>query len=210
LDHGTQFAAAAACASLRAVSAVAIFLIVYSHAASQWSWPAALSLALGAWLLAIFLLISVPLVASISMTLTLGTLGLGYFLLPQSRLDRVPIRGMALTEIARRMLAGVALTLIVTTIAGFVGPVWSGSLTLFPILGTTLAVGSHRYDGPDHTVVLLRGMFLGLLSLTSFLFAFTMLVTKTGLAGTLLAGVSLAVIMQFVIAHVPANRPLPE
>jgi hypothetical protein len=158
--------------------------------------------------LTILAVTSVPQFAAVSLAVTLGTLGLGYFLLPPS-VEGVRLRGMAVTEIMRRMFAGAVLTLAVTAVAGLVGPMWSGSIALFPIMGITLSVGSHRYAGSDYAVVLLKGMFLGLLSLSSFLFAFAVLITKTGLAETLVIGVALALFAQFLIAQLLARVPAP-
>jgi hypothetical protein len=65
------------------------------------------------------------------------------------------------TDLIGRILAGAALTILVTTLSARVGAAWSGLLAVFPLLATVLSVSSHRTHGPDFVISLLRGMALG-------------------------------------------------
>lgn len=71
-------------------------------------------------------------------------------------------------ELLLRMVAGALLTLAVAAAAARIGGTWSGLFALFPVLGSVLAVFSHRNSGAGHAAVLLQGMARGLLSLVAF------------------------------------------
>jgi hypothetical protein len=75
---------------------------------------------------------------------------------------------LSYSEIAVRMLAGVALLLVLTYFAAGLGPRLSGLLAMFPTLGTVLAVFSHRHAGAEFAIHLLRGMVLGLYAFVAF------------------------------------------
>jgi hypothetical protein len=72
------------------------------------------------------------------------------------------------TDLIGRMLAGAALTILVTTLSARVGAAWSGLLAVFPLLAIVLSVSSHRTHGPDFVISLLRGMVLGRFSFAAF------------------------------------------
>ena len=71
-------------------------------------------------------------------------------------------------DLLGRMVAGAVLTVLVTSLSGWVGPRWSGLLAVFPLLGIVLSVSSHRAHGSDFVVSLLRGMVLGRFSFAAF------------------------------------------
>lgn len=71
-------------------------------------------------------------------------------------------------DLAGRMVAGALLTVLVTTLSGWLGAAWSGLLAVFPLLGIVLSVSSHRAHGPDFVISLLRGMVLGRFSFAAF------------------------------------------
>jgi len=69
-----------------------------------------------------------------------------------------------------RMVAGATLTLIITAFASHVGARWSGVSAVFPILGSLLAVFSHRAQGARFAAALLRAMATGMYSFAAFCF----------------------------------------
>ena len=71
-------------------------------------------------------------------------------------------------ELPLRMATGMLLTLAVTQAAVHIGGTWSGLLALFPVLGSVLAVFSHRHSGAAYTATLLQGMARGMFSLVAF------------------------------------------
>jgi uncharacterized membrane protein (GlpM family) len=140
--------------------------VAYAQAARHFGWPLALAVGWAAWLLAALLMVRLDPGLWASLALALAALGLAPRLFPR-RAAAGPHRPGA-QELLLRMAAGALLTLAVAQTAATVGGRWSGMLALFPVLGSVLAVFSHRQGGADHAGLLLRGMARGMFSLVAF------------------------------------------
>ena len=75
---------------------------------------------------------------------------------------------MPKTELFVRMVAGATLVFLATWFASSLGPRLSGLVAMFPVLGTVLAVFSHRHAGAAFTTQLLRGMAAGFYAFITF------------------------------------------
>lgn len=73
-------------------------------------------------------------------------------------------------DIPIRMTVATMFVLIITGLAGMLGPNWSGILTPFPIMTSVLAIFSHTLQGSNAAITTLRGLVIGLLGFTTFLF----------------------------------------
>ena len=71
-------------------------------------------------------------------------------------------------DLELRILAGVVLALLMTSIANIGGTRVSGILSLFPVISGVLAVFIHRSGGSDAAVAALRGLARGFWSLAAF------------------------------------------
>ncbi|MFG6415370.1 hypothetical protein ACG02S_15840 [Roseateles sp. DC23W] len=181
LEHGAGFAADAAAAALSAVVASVSFSVAYSHAAQRWGWRVSLALALIAWGVAALCLSFIPPSATTSLAVSLLVLAIAPRLFPH--MDESSIaRVFSVGELGGRMVAGALLTLAVTFAANLVGSTWSGLLAVFPLLGSVLAVFSHRANGPAFVAHLLRGMAAGLYSFVAFCFALSVSLPEAGIA----------------------------
>lgn len=200
LERGAGFASQAAAASLAAVVASVAFSLAYSHACLRVHWAFALPAGLGAWLLAALLLALLPSSVFVSLGLALVTLLLAPRLFPRAAGAAGP-RSVAWHELVLRMLAGALLTLTVTAVAATVGASWSGLLTVFPVLGTVLAVFSHRTQGPAFVVTLLRAMATGLYSFVAFCFTLSIGLAPFDLAPAFGAAVLAAAMVQMATAR---------
>jgi hypothetical protein len=91
---------------------------------------------------------------------------------------------MPKSEMLARMIAGVILVFLATHFASSLGPRLSGLIAMFPVLGTVLAVFSHRHAGATFTTHLLRGMAAGFYAFITFcvVLALTLLPWGIGLA----------------------------
>jgi hypothetical protein len=167
LEQGAAFASRAATSALAAVSATVAFIVAYAHAAQRAGWPSALGIGMATWLAVAFAVSRVE--ASLGVAVLLA--GAALFAAPRS-LPRTGQetggRAVARAELGARMLAGALLTVGVTFAAEAVGPRWSGSLAIFPVLASVLAVFSHRGQGPVFATALLRAMTTGMVSLAAF------------------------------------------
>ena len=179
LEQGPEFAAFAAAASLSAVSSTVVFCAVYSHASLRFDWRSALLITAGVWLAAVNLLARLPGSTALSFALAASALLGAPYLFPP--LKKVAVaRSMSVAELAMRAIAGAMLTLAVSLSAATIGSAWSGLLTTYPVLGTVLAVFSHRNHGPDFVTVLLRSMATGMYSFATFFLVLALLLADFG------------------------------
>lgn len=182
VEHGPEFASAAASGALASVLATVTFIVTYAHGARCRAWPAALTLAMSAWLAVGTLIAHAPASLGLSVVLAAAALGAAPYAFPKpasSTRGRATGRG----ELVGRMLAGAGLTLGATAAAAIFGPRWSGLLSVFPVLATVLAVSSHRAQGAAVATLLLRSMATGLVSLAAFCAALAATLPRLGTAG---------------------------
>lgn len=209
VEHGVHFAANAAAAALSAVLASVAFSVAYSHAAQHRPWPLSLIFALFAWSCSALCLSTLPAYLPFSLVASLVTLIAAPQLFPHTE-GLVPAREVATPELACRMLAGAALTVAVTFVAGTVGPRWSGLLAVFPVLGIVLAVFSHRTQGPAFAAHLLRGMATGLYSFVAFCFIVSVGLPYFGIPIAFTSAVVISLIVQVASKrHLPSSSGHP-
>ena len=191
VERGAQFAAQAAAASLAAVVASLSFGAAYAWGAVRGRWPAALLGGLAAWGAAAALLARLPASVWASLAAALVALIAAPWIFPPQP-AQVPARRLPRTELLLRMVAGVALTFLVTLAAARIGPTWSGLLTVFPVLGIVLAVFSHLSSGPAFVVALFRAMAAGLYGFAAFCLCLALTLGPLGLAASMTLSVACA------------------
>jgi hypothetical protein len=166
-DQGPQFAAVAAAATLSAVLAVFLFALGYAWTATRSHWGPSLAAGLLGYLAAVGILSLVGPPAWVSAPVVYAAIAVAPRAFPAVRTTaQAPVSGYG--ELAMRMSAGAALVLAVTHCASDLGPRLSGLLAMFPVLGTVLAVFSHRHAGAAFAISLLRGMTVGYYAFASF------------------------------------------
>jgi len=197
IEQGTSFAAAAAVGTLAGVAGAVAFAIVYAWVATRFAWPLSLVCGLASYfaVVAVLYLSSPPMY--LAATVTVGSLALGPHLFPRTT-SAAAIVISTYTEVACRMLAGAALVVLVTHFAANLGPHLSGLLAVFPLITSVLAVFSHRYSGYECTVLLLRGLLIGLYAFAAFCLALAMVLPAYGTGLGFLAAVSCALLVQFL------------
>jgi hypothetical protein len=167
LAHGPVFGAHAATLSLSAILASEAFNFAYAWACRIRAWPLALAAGLVTWLAAASALSFLPASPVWALGVALAAVLFGQSFLPRSAAVAAGAP-LTRTDLLSRMLAGMVLTVLVTSLSGRLGATWSGLLAVFPLLGIVLSVSSHRAHGPDFVVSLLRGMVLGRFSFAAF------------------------------------------
>jgi hypothetical protein len=80
------------------------------------------------------------------------------------------------------------LVLVLTGLAGTLGPRLSGLLASFPVLATVLAAFTHAQEGPAAAAQLLRGFAMGLVAFAVFCFVVAEMLPSHGIPITFLAG----------------------
>lgn len=195
LEHGPAFASNASSAALSAVAATLAFSAAYAHLAQRVSWWLALPLALFAWAAAAAALSWLPGGVMLSLLVSLLALISAPRLFPALR-SRPATLAVSTGELGCRMLAGAALTLAVTAAANHLGAGWSGLLAVFPVLGSVLAVFSHRGHGAALAAVLLRAMASGLYAFATFCFTLSTTLPHAGIAGAFAMATAAALAVQ--------------
>ena len=167
LAHGPVFGARAATLSLSAILASEAFNFAYAWTCRSRSWPVALVAGLVAWFISACCLSMLPTSPLWAAVVALAAVCFGQSFLPRSEAVAAGAP-LSRSDLIGRMVAGAVLTVLVTSLSGWVGATWSGLLAVFPLLGIVLSVSSHRAHGPVFVISLLRGMVLGRFSFAAF------------------------------------------
>lgn len=167
IEHGPAFTATAAIGTLSAVLANLAFGICYAWAATKHSWPVSLTVGYAGF----FGLVACLSNWSPTLYLCLAAVALALLIAPRlyPALALMPsTKSTPVNDIFLRMVAGAVLVILVTHFATRLGPTLSGLFAMFPVMGSVLAVFSHRNYGPGFAVHLLRGMVLGFYAFSTF------------------------------------------
>lgn len=179
LEQGHRFAAAAATATVSAVTAAVAFGVAYAWSSRFLAWWWSLPAALAVWAGAALALAQLQPSLAIATAMSLGMLWLAPRLLPSvANVDTA--KPVSNGELLVRMLAGALLVAAVTSAAASVGSRWSGLMAMFPVLASVLSVFSHRSYGPAYVARLLRGMVTGYYSFTAFCVTLAVLLPEAG------------------------------
>jgi hypothetical protein len=99
---------------------------------------------------------SISIAFGVGLNLVVLTAVLYFFPKPKGKAD---FRKQPVYDIPLRMLAATFFVVAVTQAADYLGPTWSGILTPFPIMTSTLAVFTHSQQGSDAAIRILYGLF---------------------------------------------------
>jgi len=195
LEHGVEFAAAAAAGSMAGASAQAAFCVAYGRSAGRWHW--------GPALLAGFLAFAAAAVALRSLTLPVVPLALAVVVALVAALRLMPADGRARRaatlprwDLPARVVVTTAVVLVLTGVAHVLGPQLTGLLATFPLYGAILAGFAHHLQGPGPAIRVLRGLLLGLFAFAGFFFVLAMLLERVGIAGGFAAAIAAVLALQ--------------
>ena len=183
LGQGRMFAAIAAQGILLGQGSVAIFCLAYSWFAFRLNWPFCL---LASWCVffavSFFLeLFALPLIFAFLGVIACLIVVLQLFPRATAKASGVTPPGW---EVWLRMLVATTFVLLLTGIAGLLGPRLSGLLTPFPLYGSTLAAFTHAFEGKAAASRLLRGMVSGSFAFAVFFLIVAALLERWGIVAT--------------------------
>jgi uncharacterized membrane protein (GlpM family) len=197
IEQGAGFAARAAQGTLLAVVATLSFCLAYAWASTRLGVAGSVAGALAAWALVASVL---NLIHPAVMPAALAVLAC---LLAAPRLfPSVAAPGTAgqpARDMLWRMLSAGALVLAVTLSAARLGPQLSGTLAMFPVMGTVLTTFAHARQGRSHAVALLRGMALGFFAFAAFCLTLALMLGQVGLAAAFTSAFCAALIVQLTL-----------
>ncbi|MDD0968247.1 MULTISPECIES: hypothetical protein [Pseudomonas] len=211
IEQGPAFAAQSAVAALSAMFAMIAFCVTYAQVAQRANWPLALVVSLSVWAVLALILSLIPASLPFSIAAAATALLAAPYLFPKVQ---PVVSGSApkSDKLVWRMIAGAALTLVVTMLASTVGERWSGLLAVFPVLGSVMAVFSQQTRGPAFTAALLRATATGMYSFSAFCLVLALTVPNLGFGGFVVA-VAVSVAMLGVTRQLlakPAPAPSPN
>lgn len=200
MEQGTSFAAGAATSAMTAVGAAAAFSLTYAHACRRWHWLPSIAASHLAWLAMVVVASRLPHPVALAALWAVAGLTLALWWLP---VVDTPLRTSSPSagggELLVRMAAGAALTIVLSRAAATIGPGWTGLLAVFPVMGTVLAVFSHRAHGAAYVVPLLRGMILGMYAATAFCLVLATISVRAGIAAAFAGALGTAFVVQFAL-----------
>ncbi len=193
LDHDASFIAASAMASLAANAVTGQFALVYILVAQVRGPLASLAIALGFWLLAIFLVRSVEWTLAGALALNAASYVVAVpaarrfrsasFRPPRRRWYDVPLRaGLVATLVA-----------IVVGLSTRVGPTLTGMLAVFPVVLTSLILIFHPRIGGPATAAILANTLPGLVGFAVAVLALHVAAVPLGKAAALMLALAVSI-----------------
>ncbi|MHB8491824.1 MAG: hypothetical protein ACYDA6_06390 [Solirubrobacteraceae bacterium] len=195
LAHGERFAARAALGALLGLISLTAFGVVYARIAQRVrhrvAWAVCMVAGWGAFAAGTVALDGVSAPRPVALAVVLCSFAMGMLLLPAGAPRGARYRHTTTADAVRmpawdlplRAACALALVLVLTAVAGSLGPTLSGLLAPFPVIATVLATFTHRQRGPDAAALLLRGLLTGYGAFALFCFMLAVDLPGLGLAG---------------------------
>ena len=210
LAHGSSFAAGAAAGTLLGLVSLIAFAVLYARLAERLHW---LPCMLCGWLAfalctAIFSALSIP--DGVSLALAGAAIAGGLALIPRPAGGACQPAPPPRWDLPLRAACAVSLVLVLTAIAGWLGPQLSGLLAPFPIIATVLATFTHGQHGVEQMRRLVRGMVSGFAAFALFFFTLAVSLRALGNAGGFVLATSVALLVQAAAFVLTRPRPAPR
>jgi hypothetical protein len=184
LEHGSSFGARAAGGALLGLLSLTGFVLAYGWCARVMGWLPAAAIGWAVFLISTLALDQIDPPNWVSFVLVCSSFAAAAALLPRAPAE--PPTAAPRFDLLLRAAATAALVLLITGLAGALGPRLSGLLAPFPVLATVLAGFTHAQDGPAAAAQLLRGFATGLVAFAVFCFALAELLPQTDVAAAFL------------------------
>jgi hypothetical protein len=224
VEHGRQFGARAANASLLGLITLAAFAVIVARLAQHRGWLVTMA---GGWiccLLADLVLVRLTAVPLIGLALTLAATGIAGRLIPgrliPGRLIADPRPapeptapghpGWPWWDLPARAAATAALVATVTGAAAEHRPGLTGILAPFPIATSVVAAFTLAQHGAAATVTLMRGVLRGLIGFATFCFLLSVLLVPIGVALGFTAALGGTLIVQAILQLLGRGRMRDE
>jgi hypothetical protein len=181
VEQGTGFAAEAAHGTLAALTAVAGSAVAYAWLAQRTPWWASLPASWACFLVMTLLIQGVRPGLVPALIGAVASFLAGRAVLPAARGPRPRATARA-WDLPLRMFSAMALVLVVTEMAEWLGPRLTGALTPFPVVLTILLAFTHAGQGVATAVRFLQGFLPGMWSFAVFCFVLSLALPPFGVA----------------------------
>ena len=167
IEEGPAFSIAATTGIHIALIGVATYSICYVLMARLAAWPIAILVAYGVFCTTSWAAQHIVTTQTQAALAAYGAILLAVIVMPRGAPGAGPT-GVPYWEIWLRMLATAAMIALVTSVAGLLGPTWTGIVSTVPVMGTILATFTHARHGADAVATFLRSMMLSMFSFATF------------------------------------------
>ncbi len=200
LERGPAFGSQTAAATLVGIASLGWFSLVYAHASFRFGWPSCLTLAYGVVVIASLAIVPLAHAPGLAiLAFTLATLAVASRLMPAAQPG--PRLAPPAWDIPARMATGAALVVILTGLAGVLGPQLDGLLAALPMITSVLLAFTHRHEGAERARGLLRGFVAGLVATSIFLEIVTDGVVPLGIGPAFGLAVAACLAYQAIAIH---------
>lgn len=179
LEHGTHFAASTVPSALLGSIGTIFFALVYSIASSRMSWLPAVLVSYAAFFVVALASLGRSVSLEVGVLLNVIVLTGVLYIFPKPK-QKAESRKQPGYDIPLRMLVATLFVVVLTQAADYLGPTWSGILTPFPIMTSTLAVFTHAQQGSQAASRILYGLLLAGYGFVAFLVGVYWLVPLVG------------------------------
>lgn len=199
IENGPVFATSAAISAISSIICLLCFGVSYCWLCKKLNWYTAYSISLMAWLLSAIFFANASLPLLIAFPLSCALLILAPYSLPNTK-ESIGDQNIP-TNLLPRMISGALLTLSITSLSIFIGPAWSGILSMFPVIGSVLAIFIHRSKGANKVTEMYRGMFKGLYSSLFYFFALATFLPRISISSAIAIGIAASISIQIVLQY---------
>jgi hypothetical protein len=206
LEHGRSFAATAALATLLGVLSQAFFGVAYTRTARRFAWPVCLAAGTVGFAAGTVALANLRLPAPfVAVFVAAGlTLALAATPLPRGRIREADLPAW---DLPARVVVATAFILVVTGLAGRIGPTLTGLLTPFPLYAAVLGVFAHIHEGRASATAVMHGLLVGLYGFGSFFLVLGLLLVPFGPLVAFGAAVTAVCLVQGAALLIGRRRP---
>jgi uncharacterized membrane protein (GlpM family) len=197
LDQGTVFGQKVALAAINGVFALVVFITTFSWACTRFHLAPSIFIASITWLLGAFIIQETSPSLIPAALISASALVLSNYLLPKVR--ELSPKKAYFNDLPWRMIIGTTLTLAITTLAPHLGPMWSGTLAVFPAIFLVLSSFVFLADGPDHVIEMCRGMLAGLSAFLSFFIVLASVWPSASILNACLLAIAFSLAVQLAI-----------
>ncbi len=172
IEQGREFGIQAVPGILTGIVSLVSFCYMYALLSKRLKWGVTVLISYLSFILTALVLdfFRPPLLFIYGIAIAAIIVALRYFPVPTETKKESHVSKQLKYDIPFRMLVATLFVLFITGVAKLLGPAWSGILTPFPIITSILAIFTHYLQGSKAAIIALRGIMIGLVGFTTFLF----------------------------------------
>lgn len=191
-QYSAEFAARAAIGNLAGQISICCFCLAYYYAARSLRWLVSTCVAISSFVMATYLLHGLAWGLSTAFCTLMAAIALTAKFMPQQEVGRKPV-APPWWDLPARIVIAICFMLVLTSLAGELGPELSGLITPFPIFAIVFAAFTQTHQGAAATGNLLRGIVLSSVGYAVFFLTVGEGLARFGIAWTYLLAALLAI-----------------